>query len=230
MTNTHRGFWVRHLMVPLFACCLLLIWLERSGADQTFQDRFFDFTTRRWPARANALVEIVLHKKLRDVIVLVGLFALGRVARAAVRGEPLRPLGATFLLASIVLGTGSVAVLKRVVNLHCPWDMRRYGGMIPDDHSGPLISTTGHGLCFPSGHAAGGFSLLALYFLGRRTNARHAAAGLAIGLGMGTVMGFSQVLRGAHYASHAVWSGIICWSICLGLHAMLGPGGVDHRP
>lgn len=136
------------------------------------------------------------------------------------RTRPLRRAGA-YLALVILLGTGLVALGKRTTNVDCPWDTVPYGGDRPYVR---LFADRPDGLppgrCFPAGHSAGGFSLLGLYFVFRERRRALARAGLAVGLAMGTVFAFGQWVRGAHFASHDLWSVIVCWLVAYGLYAL----------
>ncbi len=119
----------------------------------------------------------------------------------------------------IGLGTGLVALGKATINRHCPWDYDRYGGEVPYVRLFEPVPDgfkRGHG--FPAGHASGGFSLMGSYFIFYRRRPGLARAGLVLGLVMGTVFGFGQLVRGAHFVSHNFWSAIICWGIALALY------------
>jgi membrane-associated PAP2 superfamily phosphatase len=45
---------------------------------------------------------------------------------------------------------------------------------------------------------------------------------LLIVLGAGLLLGLTQTLRGAHYPSHTLWTGFICWSVVLANHFVWG--------
>jgi membrane-associated PAP2 superfamily phosphatase len=81
------------------------------------------------------------------------------------------------------------------------------------------------GHCFPSGHAAAGFSLLAFYFAGFALgNPRLARSGLWSGLVAGMAFGMVRVAQGAHFISHNLWSGLVCWLVILAIYlAIMGP-------
>lgn len=201
---------------PLALAVLGLLLLELTGFDISISDALHDFPSHRWPLRDLWIVEIALHERLRDLVVAVGALCLvAVVCFHFARRLPIRDDAAQVVL-SILVCTGAVAGMKVVINRHCPWDWARYGGHIPDDRaaSGPLLCVEGHGRCFPSGHAAGGFSFLSLYFVGRRRRPSAARAGLAAGMAAGWTMGFIQVARGAHFFSHVIWSAAVCWYAC----------------
>jgi membrane-associated PAP2 superfamily phosphatase len=128
------------------------------------------------------------------------------------------------LCLSIGLGTGLVTLGKQTTNRHCPWDCDLYGGKVPyvQLFESPPAGCK-EGKCFPAGHAAGGFSLMSLYFAFYRRR-RLALAGLAVGLALGALFGFGQVARGAHFVSHNIWTAAICWLVTLILYVFLFRG------
>src|SRR5204862_495407 len=82
----------------------------------------------------------------------------------------------------------------------------------------PHWSTTsdgGPGHCFPDGHASSGFAFLGGFFAFRRETPRLARCWLAAAMAAGLVLGIGQQLRGAHFMSHTLWSGWLCWVVAL---------------
>ncbi|MGP1692880.1 MAG: phosphatase PAP2 family protein, partial [Giesbergeria sp.] len=70
----------------------------------------------------------------------------------------------------------------------------------------------GSGKCFPAGHASAGFAFVGGYFALRRSRARAAWIWLGSVLVAGFALGFSQQMRGAHFQSHTLWTGWLCWT------------------
>jgi membrane-associated PAP2 superfamily phosphatase len=73
----------------------------------------------------------------------------------------------------------------------------------------------GPGHCFPSGHAVAAFAFLPGYFLLREQRPGWAHAWLAAVCVAGAAFGAAQVVRGAHYPSHTLWSAWLCWVVCV---------------
>ena len=122
----------------------------------------------------------------------------------------------------MLLGPLIVNVLKGMTTQHCPIDLQSFGGVVDyaADQAGPFWATTpqGAGHCLPSGHAAGGYALLSLYFAGWAAG-RPAWRwrGLALGVGAGLVFSVVRMMQGAHFASATLWSAAIAWTICAAL-------------
>ncbi len=154
------------------------------------------------------------HVWLKDLLLLlsVGLLVMFGLSYWRARWHDWRqPCG--FLLLAILLSSGAVGLLKSFSPHACPWDIQAYGGQ---DVYMPLFSTwqqTKLGKCFPAGHATTGFSLMAIYLLTRRAGFRYAYgywwAAFVLGFGFGWV----QMMRGAHFLSHTLWSAWWVWLV-----------------
>jgi membrane-associated PAP2 superfamily phosphatase len=206
--------------LPLAGTAALLA-LEATDLDRIVQSWFFDPLTGGFPLRYNTFLEVVLHYWTKYVVALIaGLAIAGFLLSFTVAAlRPHRRL-LLFVSASIALSTAAVTSLKLVSGKHCPWDLEQYGGLLPYTkllEPAPPAAASGH--CFPAGHASTGFSLLAFYFAGRaRCSPRLARAGLILGLSAGLVLGFGRMLQGAHFLTHVLWSGVVCWLVILLLY------------
>jgi len=105
--------------------------------------------------------------------------------------------------------------IKQISASSCPWDLAEFGGVaayVPHWRLGVRDGGPGH--CFPSGHAVAAFAFLTLYFDWRTLRPRLARAALALVCVLGTLYGWAQLARGAHYVSHTLWSAWLCWLVC----------------
>ncbi len=108
--------------------------------------------------------------------------------------------------------------LKQLSLTSCPWSLVEFGGTATYlSHWALGQRDGGSGGCFPSGHAAGAFCFFAGWFILRSRAPRAANWWLAITLVAGFIFGWSQMMRGAHYVSHFLWT---AW-FCLTLTALL---------
>lgn len=135
-----------------------------------------------------------------------------RAARAGVDVARWRWRRASALVLAMVLGLGGVVhvALKDSWGRPRPDQAQRFGGslpFVPALHPSVLCERN---CSFVSGHAAAGFSLLALGVFGcRRTRRRWwAAAMLAGGL-----IGLGRVAQGRHYASDIVFCALVMWCV-----------------
>ncbi len=214
-------FWLHHAVYPFLLFALLAILFEGSNIDLSVSDHFYDFHAQAWKFKDAWWSEGLLHLGGRELAVAFFLFPLAVWILSFFR-ESWKPWrrSALYLVLAISLGTGSVALVKHIVNRHCPWDIVRYGGDIPYTKlSDTLPASCRKGNCFPAGHASAGFSLVSGYFIYYRRDKRKALGFLLLGLLVGSLFGFAQIARGAHFVSHNIWSLALCWYMGLGLFA-----------
>ena len=114
-----------------------------------------------------------------------------------------------------------VPTLKRVSATSCPWDLQAFGGVANYvSHWQFGVADGGPGHCFPSGHAVAAFAFISGWFALRPHALRAARMWLLGVLAFGALFGGAQLLRGAHYPSHTLWSAWICWTACALLNAL----------
>ena len=84
-----------------------------------------------------------------------------------------------------------------------------------------------------SGHAVAAFAFLSLHFRWRTSRPRAARLALLAVTVLGALFGWAQLARGAHFASHTLWSAWLCWVVCaLAARRPHGPArrlSVSHR-
>lgn len=205
------------------ACIVLLLAWEWLGADLPVMQLLGD--ARGFPLRENRWLATVFHEGLRNLSVLA-FIALALAVwkpfgflRRHTRRERLQMLiGVSF---SLIL----VSALKHNSLTSCPWDLQQFGGVarhVP--HWLWAVAGGGPGRCFPSGHASSGFAYFAVALPGLLSangeGRRRGRRILAVVLLLGAVCGITQVLRGAHYPSHVMWTALLCWSAALLNHRL----------
>jgi membrane-associated PAP2 superfamily phosphatase len=96
----------------------------------------------------------------------------------------------------------------------CPWDLVEFGGRAAYvSHWQMGLSDGGSGHCFPSGHASSAFAFLAGYFVLRPHHRSAAQLWLLAVCALGVLYGAAQMMRGAHYASHTLWTAWLSWTL-----------------
>lgn len=204
---TLRRLWA----LTLLFFVLLVLWdatgfdlpLARwSGSPQGFalrQQPLFVLLSHELPRMAGAALLLAL---------LVGVFKpWGFLCRLA-PGERWQ------LWLSIAGGALAITVLKRLNHTSCPWDLAEFGGVARHvSHWLWGVRDGGAGHCFPAGHASTAFCYLAAYFWLRPWAPRMARIWLAATVVAGLALGGVQMVRGAHYLSHVLWSGWFCWVV-----------------
>lgn len=127
---------------------------------------------------------------------------------------PLRQLNTSRRIQLAVTGllaAGLISLLKSGSATSCPWDLREFGGLAHYvSHWHWTEQDGGSGRCFPAGHASSGFAFIGGWFVFSASPviARRWLVGC---LAAGLVLGLAQQVRGAHFMSHTLWTGWICW-------------------
>ncbi len=221
MTWGLRGSARRDALVTVLGLGLLLAW-DALG---------LDLPTARWFGSATGFAgrdtwwaSTLLHDggRLAAWLLLLGLLVtacLRPPAGTPSRGQRWRWLGVITLC--VVL----VPSIKRFSLTSCPYELAEFGGVAQYvSHWRWGVADGGPGHCFPSGHAVSAFAFLGLYFLWRHHAPGRARAWLAAVVLMGLLFGAAQLVRGAHYPSHTLWTGWLCWALCAaGAHTVARP-------
>jgi membrane-associated PAP2 superfamily phosphatase len=221
--NSYRRFALVNL-IGLVLSGWLVTWISRSGTlDFWIERQFFDPLTHRFPLK-NAHQLVFLGHTLLKNVTAVGLIVALALALASSWGAYLKPWRralATFCL----MATGSALLVQGIKDhsVHaCPWDLAMYGGR---DAWYPLFdrmhAVVEMGRCWPGGHASGGFAIIAGYFALRTQRPQWARAALVLGLALGTVMGGVQMVRGAHFLSHNLWTLWFVWAMCFTMDGLI---------
>lgn len=181
---------------------------------------FFDSSGAGWVGAGSWFVNEFVHTGGRWMVRVITLLAFvlwaSSLSMGALRAWR-RPLG--YFVSAIVLTVALVGLLKMVTNVDCPWDLSAFGGRFPYVD---LFSSRPHDLprarCFPAAHTSSGYAFMALYFLAYERSRTLARIGLALGFLLGLAFGAAQQSRGAHFASHDLWSAFLGWMIPLTLY------------
>jgi len=207
---------------------LLLCW-DQLGWDRDVSRWFGDANGFVW--RDAWLTSSLLHQGGR-------VLAWGAVALLLVHGwRPLRLISLEqdrrqrlFMLMAVLLCVVWVPTLKQFSATSCPWDLQEFGGVASYvSHWDALfrgLRDGGPGRCFPSGHAVAAFGFIPVYFVLRRDAPQRARHVLWVIVLMGLLFGTAQLVRGAHYVSHTLWSAWLCWllAVCLDRTLFSRPG------
>jgi membrane-associated PAP2 superfamily phosphatase len=246
-------FWWVHLALPLLLALLLAFVYPMSAVDEWLISMFYDVSSLSFPLRSDWFLESIMHQGLKQLMVLISLLVLAlwllgfKMCSAAIiylhqkLGFERRPYPMMLWLTSyhrqflwvfiaMLISTSAISILKHFSDHACPWDLLLYGGnnvLIPLFGQLTLGAKPGH--CFPGGHASGGFALMAFYFAFRDTVPKIARVGLVAAIVLGSVMGWAQMMRGAHFMSHNLWTALIVWMIMLGLYLLWSPQSATRK-
>jgi membrane-associated PAP2 superfamily phosphatase len=180
-----------------------------------------------FPAHDSWWAAGLLHTGGRWTGWLVGLALLAVAARPTAPGAPTRR-ERLFWLGATAVCLLAVPALKALSTTSCPWDLAEFGGVarhVPHWRLG--VADGGPGRCFPAGHPVAAFAFLPMAFLWRDHDRRRARLWLAGTLAVGALFGAGQAARGAHFASHTLWSAWLCWSLCAAA-AAVAPRVLGH--
>jgi membrane-associated PAP2 superfamily phosphatase len=196
---------------------------EFTGLDLVVQDRFYNFTTGTWlinPLAPWPKAQFYTGPKYLLMLGGVALLAIVVTPGAWRKTAPawMRDRRA-LLVCFFTLGLVPLAVgqIKQSTNVYCPAQIQRYGGAMPYVRvmeSYPAnFNPSRRGYCWPAGNASGGFALLA--FAGLVRTRRGQVAAIVLSLGVGGIMGFYQMAKGAHYVSHTLITALLAWLVFL---------------
>lgn len=185
---------------------LLFVWLSRHAQfDLALSRIWFDPLSGHFPLQENVWLDLINHRLLKQGVIAGALLGL---LWGVVRREP----RAVLVMLMFAVGPLVVGLLKATSAHSCPWDLTLFGGKAADfPLFGAVPENAGPGRCFPGGHASSGFSVMALFFLFYPQRRRLAWACWGAGIALGLVMGYGQVMRGAHFFTHNLWAGWWVW-------------------
>jgi membrane-associated PAP2 superfamily phosphatase len=129
-----------------------------------------------------------------------------------------------WLAALVIFCALLIPALKMQSYTSCPWELNQFGGSAQYVWHFTFTNHDGGGAhCFPSGHASAFFSFLPAFWLVHRHKPRLAWLALAGWCVFGLAMSWGQVMRGAHYPSHLLWTMWLCWALGTLASPLLGP-------
>lgn len=242
LTSARARFYGLNLGIPLACAAVVFLLFDLTRIDIAISDLFYDPLHQVFALQHERLFEQITHKWARVIpnwtgeAAIVGallsfiwpLFkpekhpALLRVLDKARLTKPLRVAHKhrrdfLYVVFAFSLSTGVIHYLKGHTSVYCPVETTQYAGKIEHREwfqNFDLLKVAGDGRCWPGGHASGGFTMLALYFIARRYRWRHSKAVMYGALALGFVYGTTRVLQGWHYMSHTFWAGIFVWLSC----------------
>lgn len=224
LNGASRRWLVTNALFLAIAAATLLATFDDGALDLAISRLAYDSGSHRFPWQHDWLFEAILHHGLKTAAYALSLPALVLCAYG-MRGRIswLPPRNAWLAATGMLLVPLATAGLKQLTDRHCPWSIVDFGGFAP--YVG-LLSTApadlARGVCFPAGHASGGFAWLAwvpALWITRPVAARRI---LGAALVAGSVMGLARLLQGAHFLSHVLWSAWLAWAIVIGMTALLG--------
>jgi membrane-associated PAP2 superfamily phosphatase len=212
----------RWLLLWLGLPLLLVMAWDISPADMLVAQWYG--TAKGFALEHNYWFSHILHTRARQTGVLLGLACIVAI------WWPVGPLRRTIRrervwLACMVWGCAAgIALLKSSSHTSCPSELQAFGGVARYVwHFALAQADGGPGRCFPSGHASTFFSFIPVFWVLRRYQPAWAWRFLAALCVLGLALSWVQVVRGAHYPSHVLWTAWLCWTISALLSPWLEP-------
>lgn len=207
-----RSAALRDAAVAVVGLVVLVLW-EFSGLDLPLARLYGSQLGFVW--RDHWLTGGLLHEGARTLgwtvfgVLVLGLWRPLPFMRALGRSERLWWLATTLLCVSLI------PLLKRASSTSCPWALAEFGAgaaqYVPHWVLGARDG--GPGGCFPSGHASTAFAFLTGWFALRDLEPKAARRWLIVTVAAGSVLAWVQMMRGAHYLSHSLWTAWACWTV-----------------
>lgn len=194
---------------PLLALILLLAW-DASGLDLWAMRLVGDAGGFAW--RDLWVTKSLIHEggRLVSYAAMAFVVAVNLVPRLL---PALQRRERTWWLVTTLVCLALISLLKRASLTSCPWDLTEFGGAARYvSHWAWGVRDGGGGHCFPSGHASAAFAYLAGGWVLARAYPRAARAWALAVVVLGVIYGLGQMARGAHYPSHTMWTGWLCWA------------------
>lgn len=221
---TRQPTWLCPSLATLLLAAIVGLTMTTS-VDTRISDAIFAAGGGAWPLPHAGWTRAVGYEGPKYAVIVFALFLVAGLLRPDLLHRlHLERREAAYLLACLAIVPATIIQLRSQSDIACASQLLRYGGDVPDWLGRftftRLVADDGLHGCFPSGHASGGFALLALGLLDRKPAARRA---LWLGaLLYGSYMGMYQLLRGAHFLSHVVASALLAQIVvCVVGHFML---------
>jgi membrane-associated PAP2 superfamily phosphatase len=200
---------------------------EGTEIDHAITRPFFDDALRSFPLTDSWWLKKALHDYARTASALcAAVLAIITLAAWALPPEQLGLRRLRHELAFVTIaslgGALIVGVLKHFSAHACPWALLEYGGtntyahLFGSAHVAPRMEG-----CLPAAHPLAGYAWLcvALVFYPNR-GAKVAWRWWCAAFAIGTLFGAVQIMRGAHFLSHVLWTAWIVWAADIALLAL----------
>jgi membrane-associated PAP2 superfamily phosphatase len=190
---------------------LALLW-DFAGQDLVLSQHYG--TVQGFALKNDKLLQFWFHDVAQNTarLGLLGLLVMVFVPLGWFKA--LRKAGRAHLLISTIVAALVVVMLKQLSKSSCPWSLVEFGGVGHYiSHWALGVSDGGGGRCFPGGHSSSGFAYIAAAFWLRSVSLSGANTVFWLASAAGMALGWVQMVRGAHFFSHALWTWVVCWAV-----------------
>ena len=211
------------ICLVLLGSVLLLI--HYNDFDLRFQSLFFNLQTKTWFIdKDDMFLKFWFYRFPKILLISYGVALIIWGIKLKIYNQEIElQKKILFLVLVLVLTPLIVATFKHYSPIHCPASLINFGGGIK--HISPIdlfnldLFSQVPGKCFPAGHASGGFSLIALYFI--MSTRRSKLTSLFLAMSLGWTMGLYQISKGAHYLSDTIVTLSIAYLVSISLKEVL---------
>ncbi|OTG66768.1 phosphatase PAP2 family protein [Acinetobacter silvestris] len=214
LTSNFKKFFLSNVLALAFTMLILIFYFPVGGAiDMHLIQPFID-ASGSFPYRDNWYLVHINHKIFKNILIAVYLaFLILWLASFKIQRLKTKRWLYGYMFFVCILSTSVIGILKSQSAHACPWEMTQPTTL---GYIWNFSATNGH--CFPGGHASTGFALLTGFFVYRLVQPKLAYAFLGLGLVIGFILGWGQMMRGAHFLSHNLWTGWIIFAFNLLLY------------
>lgn len=164
---------------------------------------FFFSQEKGWIYRDNFYIERILHKGGVWLIIFMLLGIIYYFLKNSKKFSREKKLFYTISLLSSFVSILSITLMKHNTTFPCPWNSSSFSGNDVMPLFRDLFSSLlPHRHCYPAGHSSGGYSLLSFYVGHFILFNEIKLKWFFLTIVLGVSFGLTQVMRGAHFASH----------------------------
>jgi lipid A 4'-phosphatase len=229
---SYRRYWLPEAVVLVVLALATIVLFAATDLDLvTIRPFYHPELERPWPV-SNDPLWLFFYRSAPWITASLAVAGVALLITGVVRerSRQLRLYG-TFILLAVILGPGLIInlVLKNHWGRARPRQLVEFGGS--SVYSQPLVPFRASGKSFPCGHCSVGYLYGIGWWVWRRSHPRWAAASLATGLAVGTLLGIGRLTDGGHYLSDAAWSALIALGIAhvLYYYVLRVPAREDSR-
>lgn len=208
-------------LLLLFAVAFWLLF-DYTNFDLALSELFFDINTHSWPYYDTFFTKKIGYDWIKILLTIYGLTILILLAYSTKsRYWQKRRKILLFLLACLIIIPSEIAIIKSIALKPRPEQVFQFGGTMPHVKLYNFLFTEPTAKNWPGGHASGGATLMAFYFVWSYKSFYWQKLGLLLGVAVSQFMGFIQVMRGQHFFSHNLWTLWFAWLTILLLHFII---------
>jgi len=190
---------------------LLSLWFfDASNIDVVIQNYLFDFEKDTWLVNEHdKMGKFIFYNFPKALYGLIALCCAYKAYRSS--GKERRKF--MLILLGLIIIPAIAGNIKKFTNIYCPKQLEIYNGTNPYVkilHSYPQDFVQAKtGKCFPAGHCVAGFSFFILFFALEKK--RNRILGLIGAFLSGWILGFYQMIKGAHFLGDTVVAMLLCF-------------------